>query len=65
VAAVLTRDAFSSGALTWALALRLAVSVALLALVVVRIITAPRPGAEEEEDRAGGLHPEPSASYTG
>lgn len=62
-AAVITRDAFSSGALTWALALRLAVSAALLALVVVRILTAPRPGAEEE--RATDVYPEPSTTYTG
>lgn len=62
IAGVVTRDAFSSGALTWTLALRLAVSLALLALVVIRIISAPRKG---EQGRAASYYPQPSTSYTG
>jgi hypothetical protein len=63
LAAVFTRDAFSSGKLTWSLTLRLAVSLALFALAVVRIITTPR--AEWAGTEESAYYPEPSTSYTG
>jgi hypothetical protein len=63
LAAVFTRDAFSSGKLTWALTLRLAVSLALFALSMVRILTTPR--AERVEGQEAAYYAEPSTSYTG